>query len=774
MSLPYTPYDLVRLSPGQIDQGLFNTTGYKLVDGQFTYSIPTTNSAWLGYTGGSEPYSHYAALTTYQASEFSSAMALWDSYIAPNITQVSDTAPGFIRVAFTQMNDSDTAAYAYTGNGAGQQSPLVGDIWINDDDASALTAGYEPGSYEYETFLHEIGHTLGLKHSFEDPVIPSNYDTTRYTVMSYTDPDDSIVTSFSMNASGRLQAFNSRVYDSTPMVLDIQAVQDLYGADPTTRAGDDSYDFTSGTNNRLQTIYDAAGTDTIIGTYTLPSVIDLRPGSYSSIGYWSIAAQEDYYIAQYGNFYADFIRGQFVDGRSYTDTNNVGIAFSTTIENAVGGLKDDILIGNDVANHLSGGDGKDVLTGGGGADVLTGGAGVDVFSDTAANLNGDTVTDMTAGEYFKLTDGGITGGTYYLAYDRGTATLDLGYHGANHVHVVINPSSYFGETENNSTGYERLYAHNANLGDFTHDLQSDLMIRDGSGVVSIDGVRGEESPLYPYSIFNAATLDTPAASWSLQGPLDFNGDLSSDLLWHNQETGQIAIWTGGAQFQPGFNEAYYVSGAVALDWQVAGIADFNDDGRDDVLWRKADGTVTTWLSTGIGANSATGLAAVDHSWHIQGAADVNGDGFADLVWRDTDGSLTTWTGSAGGFSTNTPIVYVDPRWHVDAVADVTGDGVADLLWRNDNGAISVWSGTAGGFIQNTYYHAPIGNEWQIAGTGDYNGDGNADILWHNVNGAISIWQSTGLGAAAGFAEGTYTNDTIAQNGTLVVTHYDLI
>lgn len=771
-----TTSELTNITDAQIDAGLFDTDGYALASGQFTYSIPTATSVWSGYDPGSEPYTNYAALNAAQAADFSAAIALWDSYIAPSFTQVSDAnGGGFIRIAFTGDNDPEAYAYAYQGSGVGAQSSSVGDIWVNDTSSTPSSFDFSPGTYGFEALLHEIGHTLGLKHSFETPDIPDPYENRRYTIMSYTDQTDDTLISFVGTPGGRLYSTLSYVNPQTPMVLDIQAVQDLYGADPNTNAGDTVYRFTDNDWTTVRSIYDAGGNDTFdLSAVTRGSLVDLNPGAYSSIAPWSIQGQEAYWTAQFSSSYASFIDNQF-DQTSYTGHDNLGLSFSTTIENAIGSFGDDTIIGNAAANHIDGGAGNDILSGGAGADVLTGGAGIDTFSDTAADFNGDTVTDMAVGEYFVLTDGAGTGGTYYLPYDRATSTLSLGYHGASQVHVVVNPSSYFGEIEANSTGIDRLYAHNAHLDDFTHDLQSDLLFRNGAGTIGIDRVTGEDfGPGTPYFVDASATIDTPASVWSVQGALDFNGDLSSDLLWHNSVTGQIAVWDDAPQFGSGFNETTYLSGSVSLDWQVAAIADVNDDGRDDVVWRKADGTVTTWLSTGTAFDTSTGLTGVSNSWHIQGAADLNGDGFADLVWRNDNGQLTTWLSDGSSFSTNTPVLSVDKSWHADAVADLTGDGYADLLWRNDNGAISVWSGSANGFIQNSYYHAPIGNDWHIADTGDYNGDGKADILWQNDNGTISIWQSTGAGSAAGFIEGVYTDGSIAQGDTIVTTHHDII
>ncbi|MXP38279.1 Ig-like domain-containing protein, partial [Erythrobacter ramosus] len=61
------------------------------------------------------------------------------------------------------------------------------------------------------------------------------------------------------------------------------------------------------------------------------------------------------------------------------------IARGTVIENAIGGDRDDQIIGNSVANSLVGNGGNDNLFGGGGDDVLSGGTGDDVLDGGPGN-----------------------------------------------------------------------------------------------------------------------------------------------------------------------------------------------------------------------------------------------------------------------------------------------------------------------------------------------------------------------------------------------------
>jgi hypothetical protein len=75
------------------------------------------------------------------------------------------------------------AAHAYYPGGYVQ----AGDVWINPTYWNDDGGGIPRGSFDYLVLLHEIGHALGLKHSFEDaPIISAQYDSYKYTVMSYT------------------------------------------------------------------------------------------------------------------------------------------------------------------------------------------------------------------------------------------------------------------------------------------------------------------------------------------------------------------------------------------------------------------------------------------------------------------------------------------------------------------------------------------------------------------------------------------------------------
>lgn len=267
----------------------------------------------------------------------------------------------------------------------------------------------EPGGNFYRTFIHEIGHGLGLKHPHDNgsltyeniyyPGVEAGPDITsaeRQRDLGYNDFNHmfgsvmSYIHGYEFDENGIIQVVPTRQrpvaedyflehgFAATPMAYDIAAIQYLYGANMNHRTGDNVYvlpdsndpaPFVRGEPNEAgvsesivyqpdvafwECIWDAGGIDEMRYDGSRNAILDLR------------AATLDYSETSRGVLsYAAFIGG------GYTIANGV------VVENATGGEGSDLITGNAAANVLHGRGGADTLEGGAGNDVLYGGDGLD-------------------------------------------------------------------------------------------------------------------------------------------------------------------------------------------------------------------------------------------------------------------------------------------------------------------------------------------------------------------------------------------------------------
>jgi hypothetical protein len=133
-------------------------------------------------------------------------------------------------------------------------------------------------------------------------------------------------------------------------------------------------------------------------------------------------------------------------------------------------------------------------------------------------------------------------------------------------------------------------------------------------------------------------------NWGIAGVGDFDGDGKSDVLWHNSTTGSNSIWLmNGATISGG---ATAFATVADLNWSIAGVGDFDGDGKSDILWHNSTtGSNSIWLMNGTTiSGGATAFATVaDLNRGIAGVGDFDGDGKSDVLWRNrATGEISIW------------------------------------------------------------------------------------------------------------------------------------
>jgi serralysin len=298
----------------------------------------------------------------------------------------------FVEVSSGEMitvDDEDSGAFAYYPNSGSTNDGVE----LNVEEAWLDRNGTTIDSYSFQTYVHEFGHAIGLRHQ-------GNYDasqgSTTYQNDAYFTNDSwqmTVMSYFSQTENTSVDA--TFAYLGGAMMADVYAVQEFYGAPGISSAttGNTTYGQGSNLGNYLDDVFDwlATGntTDDVTGNLMAFTIYDRGGIDMLNFGFLTQATQLDMRVQQFSDFGSNI--------------GIMGIAHNTIIENAITGAGNDTVTGNVVNNTITTGAGNDSVVSGQGNDTVYAGTGNDtVFAGEGNDMvwggNGQDLVFLNQGD----------------------------------------------------------------------------------------------------------------------------------------------------------------------------------------------------------------------------------------------------------------------------------------------------------------------------------------------------------------------------------------
>jgi len=661
----------VSLTGDQKVDGLFAGAAW---DGTITYAFPTTSASYA-YSG--EKDNAFSSISSQQQSF--ALFFMEQSY--GNAANDGFSVEGFTNASFVAGNESNaTVRFAQSSlpSTAWAYTPVVGgvggDVWFGTAYAGTQYDLRFPGfgNYAGHTVAHELGHALGLKHAQEAygsnmTVVPAAYDSLEYTIMTYRTYVGDDLYGYKYENDSAPQTF---------MMLDIAALQEMYGADYTTNSGNTVYTWnpnqgityvngvaaiTPDANRIFATVWDGGGIDTYdLSAYSTALNIDLQPGSYSVFSQGQLADLN-------GGPNGGYARGNIFNALLYHGN------LASLIENVQAGSGNDTIVGNEANNTFWGNAGNDWLIGGAGNDTLDGGTGTDT-------LIGGTGTDtyIVDNAADVVTENASEGTDTVLA----TISYTLGANVENLTYTGTGAFSGIGNGLDNTI-----------IGGAASDTLSG-----GTGNDLLNGSAGADT------MIGGAGDDIYAA------------DNAGDVVTENAGQGTDTVRT---------NLASYTLGANLENLTYNGTATFAGIGNslDNVI---IGGAGSDTLSGGVGNDLLNGSAGADTM--IGGAGD-------DIYAADNAGDVVTENAGQGTDTVRTNLASYTLGANLE---NLTYNGTATFAGTGnslDNVIIGgAGSDTLSGGVGNDLLNGSAGGDTMIGGAGDdiYAADNAGDVVTENA------------------------------------------
>ncbi|MFN7171796.1 MAG: hypothetical protein ACK4P3_03295 [Fimbriimonadaceae bacterium] len=235
----------------------------------------------------------------------------------------------------------------------------------------------------------------------------------------------------------------------------------------------------------------------------------------------------------------------------------------------------------------------------------------------------------------------------------------------------------------------------------------------------------------------------------------------------NTTSGQVGFWN--MQDTTATSNAF--ASVVPTGWGLVGFGDFTGNKSSDPLFfNSSTNQIAAWFMTGTKITGSM-LYTLPVGWSPLFTGDFNGDGNSDIVLTN---GLQTAIWLMNGRTVIGSRIYSTGTYMPMLAADLNGLGKDFLVWYNDMN-MAVWQMDGLDYVATNVY--ALGSNRIFSGSGDFDGNNRQDIVVHNPGGdsmeilfmdGVLVDSSTNFTALDGFVPRAFPRFTYSGRNDILL------